>query len=123
MIKQAPYLQLITFLILLGLCPVLASAVDCPDLDKNTRDIGWHRPYIGYVYGRGRAQLYSAPSKSCAVKGKFLIQGDTAMVYSTHKGWVQLLYDGANGDFMGWIRAERINIGHDHLLPDPDLLK
>ncbi|MGD9657205.1 MAG: hypothetical protein AB7U61_06135 [Methylocystis sp.] len=68
-------------------------------------------PRGNVVIGTGRLQFYSAPSTRCAIKGVFVVPGDSLISYAeTDDGWVSVMYvspKSANS-VTGWVRGSRL---------------
>lgn len=106
---------------MVGKCLALAAIVfsqriyavepSCSKLDKLAKDSSWHRPYVGEVVGKGRLQFYSAPSLTCKIKGKFIIEGDGVSIYSEYGEWSQIMYpEGTEEDSGVWVLSNRLKI-------------
>jgi hypothetical protein len=63
------------------------------------------------VAGQGRLQFYSAPSQACAIKGLFVVPGDTLDAHLTLEDFVFVTYTnpktGKKAD--GWIDGKRLH--------------
>jgi hypothetical protein len=68
-------------------------------------------PRGNVVMGTGRLQFYSAPSVHCAMRGVFVVPGDSLISYAeTNDGWVSVMYvspKSANS-VTGWVRRGRL---------------
>jgi hypothetical protein len=90
---------------------IFAAEVDCKSLDKVAKDSSWHRPYLGEVIGKGRAQFYSAPNYKCPIKDKFIIKGNGVGIYSTFGKWSQIIYPAGTEEDSGvWILTSRLKV-------------
>ncbi|TLG78642.1 hypothetical protein [Methylocystis sp. B8] len=68
-------------------------------------------PHGNVVIGTGRLQFYSAPSVHCAMRGVFVVPGDTLISYAeTNDGWVSVMYESPRSanSVMGWVRGHRL---------------
>lgn len=90
---------------------IFAAEQSCTELDKYAKGRSWHRAYVGEVIGDGRAQFYSAPSYNCAIKGKFIINGDGVAIYSEFGEWSQIMYSAGTEEDAGvWVLANRLKV-------------
>ena len=66
-------------------------------------------PRGNVVIGTGRLQFYSAPSVRCAMRGIFVVPGDSLISYAeTDDGWVSVMYVGSKNSVTGWVRGDRL---------------
>ncbi|MGD9544496.1 MAG: hypothetical protein AB7F41_04715 [Methylocystis sp.] len=66
-------------------------------------------PRGNVVTGTGRLQFYSAPSVRCAMRGVFVVPGDSLVSYAeTDDGWVSVMYVSPKNSVTGWVRGDRL---------------
>jgi hypothetical protein len=63
------------------------------------------------VTGKGRLQFYSAPDFSCAIKGTFILQGESVDAYTEYGGFTSVVYLGSKSKYpvTGWVESSRLH--------------
>lgn len=87
----------------------------CKSLDAKANAIGTRIPgsiSIQEAVGTGRVPVYSAPDKSCLVRGVFIVPGDQVTTYVQYNGYTAFMFMNAKTrlDTEGWAPSSRLKL-------------